>query len=188
MRQVALLLAALAALAAPARAETPDATRADEELREARARHVAFSDPMHRAIYQALDDARAAQLRYYEREREVETLIIVEESLIHRDRRYVAEGKPGALARKLAAEQAQAAADRRLRRWGKWAKRRYPIQVRQAELWTIDAVSAELYRNERFRRQVCRQVLDLAEKMEREAQRSRAPSRKRPPPAISPNH
>jgi len=177
MRSVSLLLAALAALPVWARDETPDAVRAEEELREARRRHVSYSDPTQRALYLAVEDARDAQLRYYACEREVETLIIVEESLIHRDRRYVAEGKPAALARKLAAEQAQAAADRRLRRWGKWAKRPYPVQVRQAELWTIDAVSAELYRNERFRREVCRKVLRLADQMERAAARRG----KRPP-------
>jgi predicted metal-dependent hydrolase len=172
----ALALAALAALAGGVRAEMADTARAEEELRDARRLHVIVSrDPVQRTLLEALEDARAAQVRYYEREREVEALVIVEESLVHRDRRYVAEGKPAALARKLAAEQAQAAADRRLRRWGKWAKRRYPIQVRQAELWTIDAVAAELYRNERFRREVCRKVLDLAEKMEREAGRRRRP-------------
>ncbi|MBM4041195.1 MAG: hypothetical protein FJ290_22055 [Planctomycetes bacterium] len=173
------LLLALATLAGAARAQMLDTARADEELRDARRlRVVASRDPVQRAIWEALEDARAAQLRYYEREREVETLVVVEESLIHRDRRYVAEGKPAALARKLAAEQAQAAADRRLRRWGKWAKRRYPIQVRQAELWTVDAVAAAQYRDERFRREVCRKVLELAEQMERAAERRRrAPTR-----------
>ncbi len=177
MKRVVHLLAVLAALAGWARAEMPDSARAEEELRAARRRHVTYTDPAQRAAYRALEDARASQLRYYDREREVETLIIVEESLIHRDRRYVAEGKPAALARKLAAEQAQAAADRRMRRWGKWAKRRYPVQVRQAELWTIDAVSAQLYRDERFRRAVCLKVMELARQMEREAERrARKPS------------
>ena len=174
MKHNVLVLALATTLAGWARAEMLDTTRAAEELREARHfRVVASADPMQRAIWDALDDARAAQIRYYECEREVETLVIVEESLIHRDRRYVAEGKPAALARKLAAEQAQAAADRRLRRWGKWAKRRYPVQVRQAELWTVDAVTAEQYRNERFRRDVCNKVMELANQMERAAQRRR---------------
>ncbi|HUT36346.1 MAG TPA: hypothetical protein VNE39_22860 [Planctomycetota bacterium] len=174
MRRIALLLATATTLAGWARAQMLDTARADEELREARRQRVVVSaDPVQRSLFEALEDARADQLRYYEREREVEILIVVEESLVHRDRRYVAEGKPAALARKLAAEQAQAAADRRLRRWGKWSKRRYPIQVRQAELWTVDAVSAEQYRNERFRREVCRKVLGLAEQMERAAERRR---------------
>lgn len=180
MRHLCLLLATLAALARPAVAQTPDAVRAEEELRAARRRHVSYADPARRAVYEALEDARAAQLRYYEREREVETLIIVEESLIHRDRRYVAEGKPAALARRLAAEQAQAAADRRLRRWGKWAKRPYPVQVRQAKLWTIDAVAAQLYRDEAFRREICQKVLGLVRQMEREAEPRRGRSSSRP--------
>ncbi len=171
-------LGLLLCVAGLALAQTTDAAHAEEELRAARQARIAGRDPVQRALYRAVDEAREAQRRYYEREREVEVLIIVEESLVHRDRRYVAEGKPAALARRLAAEQAQAAADRRLRRWGKWAKRPYPVQVRQAEIWTVDAVAAELYRDERFRREVCRKVLNLAEQMEREA-RLRA---KRPKP------
>ncbi|MBM4031746.1 MAG: hypothetical protein FJ291_08180 [Planctomycetes bacterium] len=180
MKRALLLLVCLSALAPRVRGETPEAQRAEEELREERRRRVAATgDRVQRVLYEAAEAARSAQLSYYQREREVETLIIVEESLIHRDRRYVAEGKPAALARKLAAEQAQALADRRLRRWGKWAGRRYPVQVRQAELWTVDSVSAELYRNERFRREVCRQALELADRMERAAERARKPPRKR---------
>lgn len=190
MKRLVLASALLAATAPWARPEMTDSARAEEELSEARRRHISYSDPARRAAYEALEDARAAQLRYYEREREVETLIIVEESLIHRDRRYVAEGKPAALARKLAAEQAQAAADRRMRRWGKWAQRRYPVQVRQAELWAIDAASAQLYRDERLRREVCVKVLQLAEEMERKAERQRSTGSPRPEPAEgrSPRH
>mgnify|MGYP000153289523 FL=1 len=171
MRPPLLTLGLLASLAAPAFGQMTDAAHAQAELQALRRTRLTGTNSVQRAYYDALEAARADQQRYYEREREVETLIIVEESLIHRDRRYVAEGKPAALARRLAAEQAQAAADRRLRRWGKWAKRRYPVQVRQAEIWAIDAVAADAYRDEQFRREVCRKVLELAERMEREAER-----------------
>jgi len=168
------------ALGAPAAAQLTDAAHAEAELAAARRSRMVGRNRVQRAYYSALEDARADQRRYYEREREVEELVIQEEALVHRDRRYVAEGKPAALARKLAAELEQAAADRRMRRWGKWAKRSYPVQVRQAELWAIDAVAVELYRNERFRREVCRKVLELAEQMERRARASgqRPPARR----------
>ena len=170
-----LTLVGLLGLGGLVLAESPEAERAQQELQAVRLAHLSRGEPGQRAIYAALEDARAAQQQYYQREREVEEFVIVDESLVHRDRRYVAEGKPAALARKLAAEREQAAADRRLRRWGKWAKRRYPVKVRQAELWTIDAVEAELYRNERFRREVCRKALELAAQMEREAARKPSP-------------
>jgi len=160
-----LTLCALLSLAAPALAQSTPSERALEELQALRRGrgHLGGGDPELRAAYSALVDAKEAQEHYAELERELQEQIVVEESLIHRDRRYVAEGKPAALVRKLAAEREQLAADRRLRRYG-----RRGVHLGQAEVYAIDAVGAIKYLDEKYRAEVCRRVLELADRMERE--------------------
>jgi len=163
-------LASLLLVLAPAFAAQTPAQKAIVELDAVRGGSSEDRALEDRAAFMALDDARMAQERYVMLEAELQFQIVREESLIQRDRRYVAEGKPAALVRKLAAEREQAAAYNRMRR-GRWGWRRYPHarHLRRAELMAMDAVEADLYIRDKRRRAICNRVLRLAAQMEREA-------------------
>jgi hypothetical protein len=170
MRHWVLAFGWLMSLAGPALATT-SAEKAGQELQALRRFRVRpWLGPEEAIAATAMEDARAWQDRYAMLEERLQELIVVEESFIHRDRRYVYEGKPGAIDRKLAAEMERAAADRRMRRWGRRGRYPFPIRFAEAEHWAIDSVTAELYQNEKFRREVCRRVLELADQMDREAE------------------
>jgi hypothetical protein len=167
--RLAALASLLLAFAPGFAAQTP-AQKAIVELAAVRGGTAEARALEEEAAFVALDAARAAQERYAMLEAELQFQIVREESLIQRDRRYVAEGKPGALVRKLAAERERAAAYNRMRR-GRWGWRRYPhaLHLRRAELMAIDEVEADLYIRDKRRRAICNRVLRLAAQMEREA-------------------
>ncbi len=170
----AALLAAVAALG--------PAQRASQELAEVRRAHPDVVRAEQKAARQALRDAIDAQQLYFELERELQSQIVREESLIHRDRRYVAESKPAALLRRLAAEREEAAAERRRSRLARLLGRDirgfpHSVVLRKAEQWAIDAVYGQIYLERKRTREICDRVLELAERMKREAQARKKPTR-----------
>jgi len=171
--------ALLAAVAAPSPAQ-----RASQELAEVRRAHPEVVQAEQKAAREALRDAIDAQQLYFELERELQSQIVREESLIHRDRRYVAESKPApaALLRRLAAEREEAAAERRRSRLARLLGRDirglpHSVVLRKAEQWAIDAVYGQIYLDRKRTREICDRVLELAEQMEREAQARKKPAR-----------
>ena len=168
-----IALCGLLAALPQALAGQAEVIRAQQELAALRLSHVDYRSPEESAAERAAIDAREAQMLYSDLERELMSQVEVQESLVHRDRRYVAEGKPAALVRKLAAEAEQAAADRRLRRWGRLGRGPLRTRLRSAEKWAMDAVEVNLYFEEKYRREICDKVLQLADQMERAAERKR---------------
>ena len=171
----AALLVASSAAAAPSAAD-----RASQELAELRRAHPEVVAAERKAARAALRDAIDAQQLYFELERELQMKIVREESLIHRDRRYVAESKPAALLRRLAAEREEAAAAHRRSRLARLLGRDIhgvprATLLRKAEQWAIDAVYGQIYLERKRTREICDRVLKLAEQMEREAQARKKP-------------
>lgn len=169
------LAAALLALAGIAMAAPSAAERANQELRELRNAHPEVVQAENHAARDALRDAIDAQQLYFQLERDLQMRIVREESLIHRDRRYVAESKPAALLRRLQAEREEAAGERRRSRLARLLGRDIRGLPRatlllKAEQWAIDAVYGQIYLERKRTREICDQVLKLAEEMEREAQ------------------
>ena len=168
------LVAAVAAAPGPAE-------RASQELAQVRRAHPEVVQAERKAAREALRDATDAQQFYFELERELQSQIVREESLIHRDRRYVAESKPAALLRRLAAEREEAAAERRRSRLARILGRDirglpHSAILRKAEQWAIDAVYGQIYLERKRTREICDRVLELAEQMEREAQARKKPA------------
>ena len=174
------LAAAVLALAAVAVAAPSAAEHASRELAQLRKAHPEIVAAEDKAARDALRDAIDAQQLYFELERELQMKIVREESLIHRDRRYVAESKPAALLRRLAAEREEAAAAHRRSRLARLLGRDIhgvprATLLRKAEQWAIDAVYGQIYLERKRTREICDRVLKLAEQMEREAQARKKP-------------
>jgi hypothetical protein len=167
-------------------AQQTAAARAAQELDSLRAARTYDVEPALEAVDRALHDAIAEQEHLALLERDLQYRIVREESLIHRDRRIIAERKPGAALRRLAAEREEAGAERRRRygalpfarprayRRGRFAGTRAG-RLHRAVLGAFSAIDEEVRLQEERRDEVIRGVLDLAEEMERQAQQQREP-------------